>query len=130
MDNIYTQNGKLIISIPLKQKCNNPYDDADYEIDNIIGVITPNPRHSSPDMGFCYQIDRSYKGKGPDITDYFYKSEEWTEEEFKKLCEKLKIDNFKYEACSKCGRPLFGVFTWGKGGPECGEYSGCKLVEK
>lgn len=128
MNNIYIKDGNLRIEIPLKQKTLNPYDE-DYkgEMDNIIGIITPNPRCSHPDMGFCYQIDMSYKGKGPQYTDYFYRDDEWTEKEFIELCKKLGIDWFEYEACSKCHRPLYGCFTWGDKGPECDEYSGCKL---
>lgn len=122
MDNkIYKKNGNLVIEIPLKTQRSNFYDpDFHDEMDNIIGVIANN------EIGFCYQICMDYCGKAPQWTDFFYK---WfgKEEDFKKLCEKLDIDIFKYLVCSECGGVLYGSHTVGDKGNLCFE---CKEKNK
>lgn len=82
---IYKKRNKLIIEIPLKTKRNNVYnEDLDEEMYNIVGMIEDNK------CGFCYAIDRSYKGKDDDYTDFFYEYM-GEEKDFIKLCYKLGI---------------------------------------
>ena len=112
--NITNNKKELIIKIPLTQKTYCPYGGPDGECDNIIGIIEPDPQCSDPKLGFCYQIDMSYKGKPNQWSDFFlmYNGQK---EEFIKLCEKLQIETFEYEACVKCGKALFGTFTYDNG---------------
>lgn len=98
-EKIYKKDGKLVIEIPLKTKRYNPYDEKDYgdEMDNIIGLI-----ESDIDMGFCFRIDMSYKGKDDQWTDYFFK---WlgSKDVFEKMCKDLNFDIVyeTYEAITK-----------------------------
>lgn len=81
------EEGNLVITIPLKTKRWNPYEDEPIgEMDNIIGVY-----HSEYDNGLCYRIDMDYKGKDDQWTDFFYKSDV-SLEEFQEMCKELKID--------------------------------------
>jgi len=89
-EKIYTQKGKLIIEIPLKRKRHNPYQNKEIEeIDNIAGMIYQG-RYKT-EMGFVYVINRSYKGKCPDYTSFFYVFG-GSKEEFEKLCKKLDLN--------------------------------------
>jgi len=112
---ITTEKDFLVIRVPLKQ---DVFDYFGEEIigkaDNIVGII------SGDEIGFAYQIDMSYKDKAPQWTKIFL--EYWEgEEKFKTLCNKLKIDIYKYPVCSKCHKPIYGSFTWKDGGVVCFE---------
>lgn len=87
---IYTNKDNLIIEIPLKTERCNPYmvemEEYADEMDNIIALI-----ENENNMGFCYRIDMSYKGKDDQYTDYFFK---WfgQQKKFEEVCKKLNID--------------------------------------
>ena len=82
----------LVITIPLVTTRYNPYmdnGDGSYKgepMENIIALV-----ESELDMGFCYRIDMSYKGKNDQWTDYFYKYH-GPRSEFEKLCHEMNID--------------------------------------
>ncbi|MBP6858208.1 MAG: hypothetical protein KBC33_00030 [Candidatus Pacebacteria bacterium] len=83
-------NDNLVITVPMKSRRMNPWEDSPgEEMDNIIGLI-----ESDMDMGLCYRIDMDYKGKPDQWTDYFYK---WngSQKEFEILCTQLLIDVVK-----------------------------------
>ena len=61
----------------------------------------------------------SYKGKPNQWSDFFLKYQ-GEKEEFIKLCEKLEIETFEYEACTRCKQPIYGTHTWNNG-PICFE---------
>jgi len=105
----------LIIKVPLKAVSSNPYDEYEEEYDNIIGIIEPDPQSSEPKLGFCYQINMSYKNKPNQWTDYFLIYTQGDKKDFIKLCEELGIDWFEYEACVKCGKCIYGTCTWDNG---------------
>jgi hypothetical protein len=115
--NIIKTSHKLLITIPLKQKSHNPYDDSVTELDNIIGVIAGN------EYGFCHLIDMEYKGKEPQIGGWFVKFDEFSvlsdKKAFRNQCEKLGIELYEYPTCSKCGKVIYGCFTIGEKGDEC-----------
>lgn len=107
----------LIIKIPLKQDIYNPYiDDVVGKMDNIVGVI------ESDDFGFANYIDMSYKNKGPQLTPMFFHFWQGNKEDFKSLCKKLEIDIYEYPICSKCGKVIYGTYTW-DGGDVCSKCS-------
>ena len=89
-ENIYKTDTSLVIVIPLTQKRSNPYDDREWEGENVIAII-----ENDDDTGFCYRIDMSYKGKPDQWSDYFFK---WMGDKagFEKLCKELKIDVVYY----------------------------------
>jgi len=122
-NNISIEKNNLVIKIPLKTKRYNPYEaDTTEEMDNIVATIDKD-KHGNEEMGFCNCIDMSYKGKGDQHTDFFYKY--WGEkEEFKKLCKELKIDIIEYPICAYCGGSIYSAFTLGEKGNMC--YS-CEL---
>ncbi len=80
----------LIIKVPLKQTRFNPYDDSEWQGENIIALI-------DKDCSFCYRVNMEYKGKEDQFTTPFliwcegdsYGVREKEKEEFKKLCEKI-----------------------------------------
>lgn len=87
------ENGNLIITVPLKTMRSNPYDDdLCEEMDNILGMY-----ESEWNNGLTYRIDRDYKGKADEATDYFFKLN-GTFKEFKKMCEDLGIDYISLES--------------------------------
>ena len=89
-EKIYTKKGKLIIEIPLKKKQYNPYQDKEIgEMDNIAGMIYQGKYETK--TGFVYIIDRSYKGKDSDYSDFFYIFG-GGKEEFEKLCRDLNLN--------------------------------------
>lgn len=89
MNKIHANKKSLVIEIPLKTTCSNPYSESENEtMDNIIGLIIHHEGYD--ECGFAYRIDMSYKGKDDQWTDFFYK-EFGDCDEFKELCEKLKI---------------------------------------
>ena len=114
MNKIYKKNDKLIIEIPFKIKRCNVWDEEDFneDMDHIVGVI------AGDELGFAYFIDMAYKGKGDQITDFFY-SYHGEEKAFVKLCKKLDIYVHKYCVCSECGKVLYGAFTLGDNGEKC-----------
>jgi len=102
MNKIYTKKDKLIIEIPLVSERYNPYISEKYnshtpdtdlseKMDNVVGLIADNKNWDVLEMGFAYNIDMSYKGKDDQETDFFYKYH-GSQEDFIKLCEKLKIE--------------------------------------
>lgn len=93
-EKIYTTKKELVIKIPLLQKRHWVYDDDEWEDENIIAVIEEQ-ENSGLEMGFCYRIDMSYKGKSDQWTDFFYKFH-GDEDEFVKLCRSIKMDIVKY----------------------------------
>ncbi len=115
-EQIKIKNNNLVItlSVPLKQKDYNPYDDSEgEEMDNIIGMVI----HGET-IGFSYLISRSYKGKDPDVSNPFYLYQ-GKEEDFRKLCKKLKIGIVEYPTCSECFESIMGACTWGDKGYLC-----------
>lgn len=86
-----TNKDNLIIEIPIKQEISNPYmEEVIGKMDNITGLITKD-KDGNDEVGFAHLIDRNYKGKDPDVSDFFYKY--WGEkEEFEKICKELKIN--------------------------------------
>ena len=80
-------NDTLVITVPLKSRRSNPWDESYHpEMDAIIGLV-----ESENDMGLCYRNDMDYKGKDDQWTDYFFK---WQGDrsEFEKICSQLSID--------------------------------------
>jgi len=115
MKDVYVKNKKLVIETPLQQDVYNPYsDEVEGKCSNIIGVI------AGDEIGFSNLIDRTYKGKEPDISEIFYHY--WdTKKNFIKLCKKLKIDIYEYPICSKCGKVIYGTYTLRHGKTICNE---------
>ena len=115
---IIKDKNNLIVTIPLKQRRWNPYEDMATgngdvgEMDNLIGVVMGN------DIGFCQLIDMDYKGKPDQIGDFIVK---WfgEEEDFRKLCKELEIDFHKYPLCDNCFEPILGSFTCNDKGKCC-----------
>lgn len=115
----------LIITIPLKQKGSNPYDESIYELDNIIGAIMGN------EYGFMGLNDMSYCGKDPQISDWFVKFSEISDNSyqdedrkektkwFKDLCKRLDIELYVYPICAYCKKVIFGSHTFGSKGNKC-----------
>jgi|ERR1035437_9192988 hypothetical protein len=85
---LYKKDGEnLVITVPLKTKRQNLYDD-DYneEMDNIIGLF-----EGSHYNGLCYRIDMDYKSKPDQWSDYFFKLN-GTLEEFVTMCDGLGVE--------------------------------------
>lgn len=77
----------LIITVPLKCKRSNPWDDTySAEMDNIVGLV----EEEYNDWGFAYLIDMEYKGKADQTSDWFCKYP-GSLEEFIALCKELNI---------------------------------------
>lgn len=96
---ISIKENKLTIEIPLKVEQYDPWTDESVGIrDNICGLIT-----KEDEMGFCYLIDMSYKGKGDQYSEYFYKYF-GLREDFENLCNELGIDCFVniVTRCTEC----------------------------
>ena len=114
-DKITKEGDNLIISIPLKQRRWNPYQDMATgdgdvgEMNNLIGVVC------GDDMGFAQLIDMDYKGKSDQIGAFVFM---WfgEEKELEEMCDKFGIDFFKYPICGTCNNPIFGSFYLGAGG--------------
>jgi hypothetical protein len=82
---IYIKDNKLVIEVPLKTNRSNPYDENYFaEMDNIVGLVC------EEEKGFAYRIDREYKDKDDDVSDFFYIFD-GNEEKFSKLCKELNI---------------------------------------
>jgi hypothetical protein len=107
------KNLTIKLSIPLKTRRFNPYDESENdEMDNIIGVI------AGDEVGFSYRTDRRYKDKGDDVSApfYFYHG---GSEDFKNLCGKLDIAVVEYPTCVYCYQSIFGSFTLGQKWNKC-----------
>ena len=84
----------LIVTIPLKARRYNPYNDMagenpdTGEMDNIVGVIEKHEGYT--DIGFMFLQDMDYKGKDDQLTDWAVKCD-GEPEDFEKLCAELKI---------------------------------------
>ena len=95
---IATKNGDLMVSILLKTRRYNPYNDIagdnpdTGEMDNIVGVIEDHKGWE--EMGFMYLEDMDYKGKDDQLTDWCVKYH-GEPEKFEKLCRELKIPLWK-----------------------------------
>ena len=95
---IIRDNDNLIVTIPLKARRFNPYNDMageDHdtgEMDNIVGVVESRYEDGNDweDIGFMYLQDMDYKGKDDQLTDWaiMYHG---SKEDFEKLCGELKI---------------------------------------
>ena len=129
MDNkIYKKGGKLIIEIPFYAPIINPYTETlEGKMNHIIGLIEYKANQDYPDLGFAYTIDRSYKGKEPDNTDFFYKYL-GDKKEFIELCNELKIKIIEYPICAYCHNSIYGTFTIGDKGNMCWECSKKKII--
>lgn len=120
---IYTDQDYLIIKTPLTQKVSDPWSNEDLgETDNICGVI------AGQECTFNYYIDRSYKGKGPDISVEFYRFL-GLPEEFRVLCKELRIQVEEIPMCIKCFKAIWGTHTW-DGGPVCLDHEDEKVHSK
>ena len=91
-DKIYKiEDNNLIITVPLKTRRFNPYNDMagedpdTGEMSNIIGLY-----ENDYTNGLCYTIDMDYKGKDDQWSDYFFRLD-GTHEEFEEMCKYLKI---------------------------------------
>lgn len=114
---IYKKDENLVIEVPLMQDDYDALNEPCGQIENICGVIIPNPQCSDPDTGFAYVSSRTYKGAEPDICGTFL-NYGGTREEFIKLCESLDISWHEYPGCVKCHKPIYGSHTW-DGGSMC-----------
>ena len=98
------------------QEENNCYDDLKIMTDNLIGVI-------DGDICTINQLnDLSYKGTQQTGRVYIVVSKYADDDEKKKffnLCIELGIGIDIYPLCSKCGKTIYGVHTWGDDGAEC-----------
>jgi len=107
----------LVITIPLHQHKNNPYDEEEEKelTDNLVGVIvrTPDGR-ASFEQGFYQLNDLSYKDDTqlgmPIVMTYF------SDVEFRSLCKELNILVWDFDACAVCYEPLWGTHTINKKG--------------
>ena len=81
---------ELVIKVPLQQNRYNPYmEKVVGEMDNIVALIAKD-QYDNEEMGFAHWIDRSYKGKDDDVSDFWFKW--WGDQnDFEKICKKLKI---------------------------------------
>ena len=92
-EQIYKEGDYLVIKIPLKQDRWCPFTEKKLgEMEAIAGLSLKN-KNGNTEFGFVNRIDRSYKGKDDDISDFFYKYF-GLEEDFEKLCKELGFDIF------------------------------------
>jgi hypothetical protein len=104
----------LIVSIPLKQKIYNPYDEREDqgECENIVGVIA-----GDDEQGFYSLNSLAYKDDiqlgAPLVLTYL------ENDEFIKLCKKLGVSIWEYSKCSECGKTIWGSFTMNDKGNIC-----------
>ena len=107
--NIYIKKDKIIVEISKYQDATDCLGQKVGMIDNIIGVVYKD-EYGNEEIGFSYLLDRTYKGKEPDISVPFLDSD-LEKKEFIELCEKLGIGFFEYPTCETCGKSIFGSFT-------------------
>ena len=109
-EKIYIKKDKLVIEIPLYSERHNPYmEEYKEKMDNLVGLIYPVKECSEPEIGFAYNIDMSYKGKGDQESVIFFRYYD-EKKDFIKLCEKLKIEIREYDKCDYCGDAITGCW--------------------
>jgi hypothetical protein len=60
--------------------------------EKIVGLIVHGGQWINGEYGFAYEIDRSYKGKDPDVSTFFYKCDDIEDEkDFINLCNNLNL---------------------------------------
>jgi len=127
---IYKKDDKIIIEIPFWSKRINPYmPNADIgEYPTLTGLIVRHREGGNDwdEIGFAGTIDRDYKGKDDDVSD-FVVMWDGEKEDFIKLCKKLEIDVIEYPICAYCGETIFGSFTISDKGNMCYK---CQLDEE
>ena len=88
---VYKKGDKIIIEIPFWTPRSNPYmgNENVGEHPTLVGLLFKD-EYGNDEMGFAQVIDMDYKGKDDQWTDIMI---HWwgEEEEFKKICEDLKI---------------------------------------
>ena len=103
------ENEKLIVEIDLWQKSYDALDNEIGSVSNVVGVIA-----GDFEQGIYQVNDLGYKDStqlgSPIVMTYF------EDEEFRKICEELKINVWEYETCSECNKTLWGGFTINKEG--------------
>lgn len=102
----------MVVTIPLKQHRNNPYDDEEEKelTDNLIGVIAGN------NYSISQLIDLSYKDSQQEGMPILMFE---TEEELRDTCQELEIEVWKHDTCAYCGNVVYGSFTLGDKGIKC-----------
>lgn len=110
---IYKKKDKIIVELDYYQHKCNPYSPEEEEelTDNLIGI------QCGSEQGIAKLIDLSYKYDqqvGQIMVNTCFE-----DEEFEKLCEKLKIGYFKYETCAYCLKPIYGSHGFGDKGNKC-----------
>ena len=118
--NIKKENDNLIVTIPLKQKIHNPYDeDETGECDNLVGIC------AGDEFTINQSIDMSYKGKAPQegmpILHFT------TREELEEVCGKYNIQIWEHEICGFCKKVIYGTSTYKDGKNQCYD---CEWKEK
>ena len=87
--NITKENNELVIRLPMEQAA----FDYSYEevgtVPALIGII------AGDEQGISGLIDITYKGKGPQISDFTVKTD-YTRNKFINKCSELGIDFFEY----------------------------------
>lgn len=107
------ENDKIIIEIPVWQYAHDYFDKVVGQIPAIEGVIC------GDEQGLIQMIDMTYADKAPQHGDFIVRTS-FSEEDFKKLCKDLGIGFYKYPVCDYCFKPIFGAFTLGDRGKQCG----------
>jgi len=115
--NITKENNELVIRLPLEQDALDYTDNKVGTIPAILGVI------AGDEQGICGLIDMTYKGKGPQMSDFIVKTC-YSRDDFIKKCEEWGIDFFEYPTCGFCHKAIFGSFTMEDGKNMCW---GCEL---
>lgn len=81
----------ITIEVLIKQKIRDYFgEEVVGEMDNIVGVIDK----KNDEYGLAFLIDRSHKGKSPDITSTFVNFD-GNEKDFKKLCQENGIQIYE-----------------------------------
>lgn len=90
---VYKKGENIVFEIPAWTRRRNPYMDDNAQIGShptLIGLITKD-KHGNEELGFAYVIDMDYKDKADQFTGIMLYWDQGDVEEFKKLCDKLKI---------------------------------------
>jgi len=95
----------LIITIPLYQDSFDATMEKCWEIENTIWVICWD------EVWFIQVIDLGYKCSF-DYGDFIVKLD-MNKDEFKKLCNDIKIYCYEYPICSGCKNVIYGAYTLG-----------------
>lgn len=102
---IYKKKDKIICELDYwqhKSNCYDPEEERELTL-NLIGVI------EGDNCSISHLIDLSYKGDqqiGMPIIQT-----DMEKDEFRKICEELKIDCYEYPICQMCGKVIYGCFT-------------------